>query len=35
MYFEDKLKVREDWYLQKYIPLLNYLTFSYRNPRNI
>lgn len=29
---EDKLKVREDWYLQRFKPLLNYLTFSYRDP---
>lgn len=30
---EDKLKIREDWYLQRFKPLLNYLTFSYRDPR--
>jgi group I intron endonuclease len=33
--FEDQLKSREDWYLHRYKPILNYLTFSYRDPRQL
>lgn len=29
---EYELKTREDWYLHRFKPLLNYLTFSYRDP---
>lgn len=32
---EDELKTREDWYLYRFKPLLNYLTFSYRDPRKL
>jgi hypothetical protein len=31
-YPEYELKTREDWYLHRFKPLLNYLTFSYRDP---
>ena len=30
---ENKLRIRENWYLDIYKPLLNYLTHSYRDPK--
>jgi len=33
--YENKLRTRENWYLYKYKPLLNYLTHSYRDPRKL